>query len=213
MIALRLSSGRRAEQLGRRVGHRRAEAVHAAGSACDGVDRDRLVAGRGRRPAASDGCGASFWVSSAVVSHISAWRGDAGWIVAQPAVSASARSASAIAPHATGSAGQNLLHIFVVRRHDVDATVDRRGDVAEELLDLRVALDRDQRIIAARHEALAEEHLDPAFLAEQFVVLAEDAAVRAPQVDLALKRRRQLHRRGNIPRSRRRARSPNNGGR
>ena len=81
------------------------------------------------------------------------------------------------------------------------------------LLDLRVALDRDERIVAARHDALAEEHLDPAFLAEQLVVLAENAAVRAPEVDLALKRRRQLHRPAIFPEVAFALGSPNNGAR
>src|SRR3954454_20347071 len=78
-------------------------------------------------------------------------------------------------------------------RHDIDAALDCRCDIPEILLDLRVALDRDERIVALRKDFLPEEHLDPALLAEQFVVLAENAAVRAPQVDLAPERRRQLH--------------------
>src|SRR5262245_23351318 len=70
-----------------------------------------------------------------------------------------------------------FAHIVSVRRHHVDTPVDCRRNVAEELLDLRIALDFDQRIIATRHDALPEEDLDPAFLAEKFLVLAEDAPV------------------------------------
>ncbi len=94
----------------------------------------------------------------------------------------------------SGSAGQYFLTysswpgMTSTQRSIVAAILPRNCSICG------VALDRDQWIVAARHDSLAEEDLDPAFLAEQLVVLAEDAAVRAPQVDLALKRRRQLHR-------------------
>ena len=113
MIALRLSSGRRAQQLRRRVGHRRAEAVHLL-EMLRRVDRDRFVARR--RPDRRDcgGCGASFWVSSAVVSHISAGAGAAARTGAQPR-SANAQRQRDKPLHATGSAGQIFADIFVVR--------------------------------------------------------------------------------------------------
>src|SRR5258708_36654893 len=73
-----------------------------------------------------------------------------------------------------------FVHIFGVRRHDVDAAVDGGRDIAEELFDLRVAFDRDQRVVTPRHDALAEKNLDPTFLPEQIPVLTEAATVRAP---------------------------------
>src|SRR5437763_10231676 len=90
-------------------------------------------------------------------------------------------------------------HVFVMARHDIDAALNRCGNIAEELLDLRVTLDLYERIVAFRHDSLANENLDPALLAEQLVVLAEDPAVRAPQIDLILKRGRQLHRAAIFP--------------
>src|SRR5574338_961196 len=84
--------------------------------------------------------------------------------------------------------------VFGMVRHHLNAAIDRRGDIPEKLLDLRITLDLDQGIVGARHQTLAEKDLDPAFLAEQLFALAEDATVRAPKVDLALKRRRELHR-------------------
>src|SRR6185312_6525829 len=47
--------------------------------------------------------------------------------------------------------------------------------------------------MAARHDFLADKDLNPAFLGEKLVVLTENSTVGAPQIDLALERRRKLH--------------------
>jgi hypothetical protein len=64
-------------------------------------------------------------------------------------------------------------------RHHVHALGDDVLDVVEELHHLRIALEVGHRIVVAGDHALAEEDLDPAFIAEQLVVLAEEASVRS----------------------------------
>ena len=83
--------------------------------------------------------------------------------------------------------------------------LQRRGDL---LLVERV----DRRLIILRHDMLAEHHRDPAGVAEQLEALAEDAALGAEQVDLALQAVRDLHRPAMVPERRRRAWSPCSGG-
>ena len=84
--------------------------------------------------------------------------------------------------------------IFVVRRHHADAPVDGCRDIAEELLDLRVALDPDQRVVAARHDPLAENTWIQLSSPNNSSFSRKIAAVGAPEVDLILQRLGQFHR-------------------
>ena len=79
------------------------------------------------------------------------------WIDAQPAdsvpIGPKSRRFTILLP--PGNIWQRTRHAL----HDVNATVDGRRDIAEILFDLRVALDLDQRVVTARHDALAEKNL------------------------------------------------------
>ena len=70
--------------------------------------------------------------------------------------------------------------------HDINALADGERNVAKVLGNLSVAFNCHQRIMGRWHNTLAKTHLNPAFLTEQFLVLPENAAARAKQVDLTL---------------------------
>ena len=88
---------------------------------------------------------------------------------------------------------------FGMRGHCLDTCRDDALRVGQERAHLGDRTQVGKGMVAARANALPLHHLYPAQLAKQLIVLAEEAAVAAIQIDLVLQRGRHLHRAAVLP--------------
>ena len=139
MRALRLFSGHPGKQLRRRIGHRGAKAVHPL-EMLRTYRSPRLRRPKPGRRRTSDGLCREFlrFVGGCKPHFARRTRSRCDRRASRSEQKADRLRPNAV--HAICSAGQYLLTIFIVRRHNVDASRDRRRDIAKELLDLRIAL-------------------------------------------------------------------------